>query len=173
MQPIILLHGALGSANQLQPLAEALESNFEVHTFNFSGHGGRPFGNKQFSISLFSEQINEYMQVSGISRAPVFGYSMGGYAAMYLASPPRWPSSSSPRCSSEQATIPAVGANATSIPPSAELPSVSTGTPSISHGNRRISAPGMARTSSGRAVSWRGGWLRRARGLSRSSGSGT
>ena len=86
MQPIILLHGALGSANQLQPLAEALESHFEVHTFNFSGHGGRPFGNKQFSISLFSEQINEYMQVSGISRAPVFGYSMGGYAAMYLAS---------------------------------------------------------------------------------------
>jgi pimeloyl-ACP methyl ester carboxylesterase len=85
MQPIILLHGALGSASQLQPLAEALESYFEVHMFNFSGHGGRPFGDKQFSIPLFGEQIKEYMQVSGISQAGIFGYSMGGYAALYLA----------------------------------------------------------------------------------------
>ena len=86
MQPIILLHGALGSKEQLQPLATALESHFQVHAFNFSGHGGRLFGDKPFSISGFSEQLSEYMDEMGISQAPVFGYSMGGYAAMYLAS---------------------------------------------------------------------------------------
>lgn len=85
MQPIILLHGALGSKDQLQPLTKALENYFQVHTFNFSGHGGRPFGDKHFSISLFSDQIGEYMQEMGISQTTIFGYSMGGYAAMYLA----------------------------------------------------------------------------------------
>lgn len=85
MQHLILLHGALGSKDQLQPLATALEHHFQVHTFNFSGHGGRLFPDKNFSIPLFSEQIDEYMQETGISQAAVFGYSMGGYAAMHLA----------------------------------------------------------------------------------------
>ena len=34
--------------------------------------------------------------------------------ATYAASPPRWPSNSSPRCRSEQPTIPASGTNAAS-----------------------------------------------------------
>ena len=85
MQHILLLHGALGSKDQLQPLATALGNTFQVHTFNFSGHGGRPFSNTAFSIPFFCEQIVEFMQEAGIAQASIFGYSMGGYAAMYLA----------------------------------------------------------------------------------------
>jgi pimeloyl-ACP methyl ester carboxylesterase len=85
MQHIILLHGALGSKDQFQPLAVALENEFRVHTFNFSGHGGRPFPDTAFSIPLFAEQIAQYMQETAIAQAYIFGYSMGGYAAMYLA----------------------------------------------------------------------------------------
>lgn len=50
MQHLILLHGALGSKDQLQPLATALERHFQVHIFNFSGHGGRPFPDKNFVL---------------------------------------------------------------------------------------------------------------------------
>lgn len=85
MQHIILLHGALGSKDQLQPLAIALENTFQVHSFNFSGHGGRPFSDIPISIPFFSEQIAAYMQEANITHANIFGYSMGGYAAMYLA----------------------------------------------------------------------------------------
>src|ERR1044071_7638616 len=85
MQHILLLHGAIGSKEQLAPLANALENKFKVHSFNFSGHGGRPFTGNPFSIPLFSSQIAEYMQANAISQAHIFGYSMGGYAAMYLA----------------------------------------------------------------------------------------
>ena len=85
MQHILLLHGALGSKDQLQPLATALDNTFQVHTFNFSGHGGRPFSNTAFSIPFFCEQIIEFMQEARIAQANIFGYSMGGYAAMYLA----------------------------------------------------------------------------------------
>jgi len=85
MQHIILLHGALGSKDQLEPLAAVLQPAFQVHTFNFSGHGGRPFTDTAFSIPLFAEQIAQYMHETGIAQAYIFGYSMGGYAAMYLA----------------------------------------------------------------------------------------
>jgi pimeloyl-ACP methyl ester carboxylesterase len=85
MQHLILLHGALGSKDQLQPLATTLHNSFHVHSFNFSGHGGRPFPPIAFSIPLFAEQIAEYMKETNISQANIFGYSMGGYAAMYLA----------------------------------------------------------------------------------------
>ncbi len=85
MQHIILLHGALGSKDQLQPLVNTLDNSFLVHSFNFSGHGGRPFPDIAFSIPLFAEQIAEYMKESNIDAANIFGYSMGGYAALYLA----------------------------------------------------------------------------------------
>jgi pimeloyl-ACP methyl ester carboxylesterase len=85
MHHIILLHGALGSKDQLQPLTRALENEFHVHSFNFSGHGGRPFPDIAFSIPLFSDQVAQYMHETGIAQAYIFGYSMGGYAAMHLA----------------------------------------------------------------------------------------
>jgi pimeloyl-ACP methyl ester carboxylesterase len=85
MQHIILLHGALGSKDQLQPLEKVLEDTFQVHSFNFSGHGGRPFSGIPISIPYFSEQIASYMQAANITHANIFGYSMGGYAAMHLA----------------------------------------------------------------------------------------
>jgi pimeloyl-ACP methyl ester carboxylesterase len=85
MQHLILLHGALGSKDQLQPLATTLQNTFHVHTFNFSGHGGRAFPDIAFSIPFFAEQIEEYMRETNIEQANIFGYSMGGYAAMYLA----------------------------------------------------------------------------------------
>ena len=85
MQHIILLHGALGSKDQLLPLAHSLHDRYQVHTFNFSGHGGRPFPVNAFSIPLFSSEIEAYMNELGIEQAPIFGYSMGGYAAMHLA----------------------------------------------------------------------------------------
>lgn len=85
MQHLILLHGALGSKEQLQPLATILQNTFHVRSFNFSGHGGRPFPDIAFSIPLFAEQIAEYMKETNIEQANIFGYSMGGYAAMCLA----------------------------------------------------------------------------------------
>jgi pimeloyl-ACP methyl ester carboxylesterase len=85
MQHILLLHGALGSKAQFDPLVPALKNEFQVHAFNFSGHGGRPFPDTAFSIPLFAKQIAQYMQETGIAQAYIFGYSMGGYAAMHLA----------------------------------------------------------------------------------------
>jgi pimeloyl-ACP methyl ester carboxylesterase len=85
MQHLLLLHGAAGAKEQLAPLANVLNKEFTVHLVNFSGHGGRPMPVSRFSMELFAEDVFNYMQENNIGCADFFGYSMGGYVAMYLA----------------------------------------------------------------------------------------
>lgn len=85
MKNIILLHGAIGAANQLDLLASALkEQNYNVYTFNFSGHGQTPFQNN-FGIEQFASELEGFIKVKNLLKPTVFGYSMGGYVALYLA----------------------------------------------------------------------------------------
>jgi len=85
MQHLILLHGAVGAKQQLEALASILDKKFTVHLVNFPGHGGRPMPAFGFSIALFAEDVLSYMQENNIERADFFGYSMGGYVAMFMA----------------------------------------------------------------------------------------
>ena len=85
MQPLLLLHGAIGSKDQFPSLVQLLSSDYDVHTLNFSGHGGSAFASEPFSIPLFANDVLNYMQEHGIAKASIFGYSMGGYVGMYLA----------------------------------------------------------------------------------------
>lgn len=39
-----------------------------------------------FSIDAFSEEVLRYLHQQGLEKVHVFGYSMGGYVALYLAS---------------------------------------------------------------------------------------
>jgi pimeloyl-ACP methyl ester carboxylesterase len=84
MQPILLLHGAIGAADQLQPLAGKLP-NYKVMSFNFSGHGGKEFPVEALSIKGFAEEVLAFMDEQGLEQVSIFGYSMGGYVGMYLA----------------------------------------------------------------------------------------
>lgn len=85
MQTLFLLHGAIGAAGQLQPLATQLCEYYNVHTLDFSGHGGRKMPEGPFSIARFAEDVLQEMTDKGLEKTSVFGYSMGGYVAMYLA----------------------------------------------------------------------------------------
>lgn len=62
MNPIILLHGALGSGSQLQPLADKLEEKGrKTFLLNFSGHSGRAFSNNGFGIESFADDLPEFL----------------------------------------------------------------------------------------------------------------
>lgn len=82
---MLLLHSALGSADQLAPLAESLQDQFLVHCFTFSGHGGKGAPGQPFSIESLARELEQWLQVKGLRAIPVFGYSMGGYVGLYLA----------------------------------------------------------------------------------------
>ncbi|WP_400190509.1 alpha/beta fold hydrolase [Hymenobacter sp. B81] len=86
MKPdLLLLHGALGAAAQLQSLAQLLAADFTVHSLDFSGHGGRPVVAAEFAMPHFAREINQYLGERQLATVHVFGYSMGGYAALLAA----------------------------------------------------------------------------------------
>lgn len=83
--PILFLHGALGAASQFEPLAAAMSDHYDVHLINFSGHGNVPFSEQGFSIQVFAAEVLSYLESHQLDFVHIFGYSMGGYVAMYLA----------------------------------------------------------------------------------------
>lgn len=79
---ILLLHGALGSKNQFASITPLL--NAEIHAINFTGHGGLPL-TKAFTMQQFAQDVIEYLDENNIEKIDVFGYSLGGYVALYTA----------------------------------------------------------------------------------------
>lgn len=99
MTPLLVLHGAIGAADQLEPLTHHLSPSYEVHALNFFGHGEGleakpqvampgstdPATQPAFSIEAFAEQAALFIKNANITQINIFGYSMGGYVAMYMA----------------------------------------------------------------------------------------
>ena len=82
---VVLLHGALGAARQLDALADALRPHVRVHQLDFEGHATAPPRDRPFRIQHFAEDVIGLIENAGIGRAAFFGYSMGGYVALHLA----------------------------------------------------------------------------------------
>jgi pimeloyl-ACP methyl ester carboxylesterase len=80
--PLLLLHGALGSCEHFDALAERLPQ--PPLSMNFPGHGGLA-ANEPFSIAGFADAVERYLDKKGAEAADIFGYSLGGYVALYLA----------------------------------------------------------------------------------------
>lgn len=84
MKNILILHGAIGSREQFELLKNQLSTQYDVHTLNFSGHGGESF-KSEFNIAQFADDVLSYLDSNNIETIHVFGYSMGGFVALYLA----------------------------------------------------------------------------------------
>lgn len=85
MKDLILLHGAIGSSKQLESIAETLKNDYRITLLNFSGHGGKKIPEEKFSIEMFADDVLYLLDKSRKDNADIFGYSMGGYAALYIA----------------------------------------------------------------------------------------
>ena len=83
---LLLLHGALGSPVTLEPLAGLLDADFKVKMMAFAGHGGRLVQPGTFTLPHFADEVLEFLAECESAPAHVFGYSMGGYAALLAAS---------------------------------------------------------------------------------------
>ena len=84
MKKILFLHGAIGAKSQFDGLIKLLQNDYEIHTLNFSGHGGLELP-VTFSIEVFANDVLSYLDKNNIEQIDIFGYSMGGYVALYLA----------------------------------------------------------------------------------------
>jgi pimeloyl-ACP methyl ester carboxylesterase len=81
----ILLHGAVGCASQMLLLSKLLIGKSKVHTIDFNGHGKKNGDSGGFSIPRFCEDVLNWMEKKRLEKVNIFGYSMGGYVALYLA----------------------------------------------------------------------------------------
>ncbi len=85
MSAALLLHGALGAKEQMKPLQQLLEeSGRTVYAMNLSGHGGEPFSDG-FGIETFAKDAYLFLENHQLASVTIFGYSMGGYVAFWLA----------------------------------------------------------------------------------------
>lgn len=78
---LLLLHGALGSSHQLEPLQQRVGGV----AIDLSGHGGRAIPSEGIRFEQFITDIDAAFSEHGWSSADLFGYSMGGYAALLYA----------------------------------------------------------------------------------------
>lgn len=86
MEKLLLLHGALGSASDMQPIAKALEAHYDCVTFEFPGHGSSMLEEYTFHINGFAEALGCFIEQQNLKDCLVFGYSMGGFVATKLQS---------------------------------------------------------------------------------------
>ncbi|MFY8189375.1 MAG: alpha/beta fold hydrolase [Bacteroidia bacterium] len=85
MEKVLCLHGALGSKAQFAGLIEWLKNDFDCHAINLAGHGGELIPAQGLTFQTFAGNILDYLNAHQIEKINLFGFSMGGYAALYFA----------------------------------------------------------------------------------------
>ena len=84
-EPLLLLHGGLGSINMFAPLRPELAKNRLVIAVDLHGHGRTALGNREFSLVDQGADMAALLKSLGFSRVDVLGYSMGGGLAFQFA----------------------------------------------------------------------------------------
>jgi len=82
---LVLVHGALFTPDQLEPLCARLRANRTCCLPVLSGHAGLPIPAGGFSMADFRKKVLSDLDQCGIQTAHFFGYSLGGYVALDLA----------------------------------------------------------------------------------------
>lgn len=83
-QPMIILHGLMGSSDNWLPQAKMLGEHYHVWVVDQRNHGQSPHSN-EFNYKVLSEDILNFIQEHRIENPVIIGHSMGGKAAMNFA----------------------------------------------------------------------------------------
>ncbi|MBX2968865.1 MAG: alpha/beta fold hydrolase [Cyclobacteriaceae bacterium] len=83
-QPMIILHGLMGSSDNWLPQAKMLGEYYHVWVVDQRNHGQSPHST-EFNYNVLSNDILDFIQEHRIDRPVIIGHSMGGKAAMSFA----------------------------------------------------------------------------------------
>ena len=81
-EPLILLHGGLGSTASFGDVLPSLAKTRQVIVTDLQGHGRTADIDRPMSIEAMADDIAGLMKYLRISRADVMGYSLGGAVAL-------------------------------------------------------------------------------------------
>lgn len=82
--PLLILHGFLGSSDNWGTQAKSLAEHFHVFVPDARNHGRSPHAD-EFDYAVMAEDIREFMRQHGLPATSLIGHSMGGKTAMLLA----------------------------------------------------------------------------------------
>jgi len=84
-EPLLLLHGGLGSIDMFGPALPALAKNRRVIAVDLHGHGRTALGERPISLPDMGDDIAVVLKKIGVAQVDALGYSMGGGVAFRLA----------------------------------------------------------------------------------------
>lgn len=83
-EPLVILHGLLGSSRNWQTAGRDLAAHFHVCALDLRNHG-ESFHARETSYAIMADDVAAWLDANGCARAFVIGHSMGGKVAMRLA----------------------------------------------------------------------------------------
>jgi pimeloyl-ACP methyl ester carboxylesterase len=84
-EPLLLLHGGLGSMDMFGPNRVILGEHRRLITVDLQGHGRTTLGARPIRLTDLADDVAELLEKLGIRQADVLGYSLGGGVALRLA----------------------------------------------------------------------------------------
>lgn len=84
-EPLLLLHGGLGSIDMFRPLLPTLAQKRQVIAVDLQGHGRTPLGDRPIDLVAMGADMATILHQLGVAKADVLGYSLGGGVAFQLA----------------------------------------------------------------------------------------
>lgn len=84
-EPLLLLHGGLGSIDMFGPLLPALANDRQVIAVDLHGHGRTTLGDRKISLIDIGDDLAVLLKRLGYGPVDVLGYSFGGGAGFRLA----------------------------------------------------------------------------------------
>jgi pimeloyl-ACP methyl ester carboxylesterase len=83
-EPLLLLHGGLGTLDMFGPVREMLASQRQVIAVDLHGHGRTTLGTRDFDPVSIGADMAGLLDAVGVKQADVLGYSMGGFVAFHF-----------------------------------------------------------------------------------------
>lgn len=84
-EPLLLLHGGLGSIEMFGPVLPMLARTRQVIGVDLHGHGRTTLGSREISPVDMGDDMAVILQKLGLKTVDVLGYSLGGGVALRLA----------------------------------------------------------------------------------------
>jgi pimeloyl-ACP methyl ester carboxylesterase len=84
-EPLLLLHGGLGSIDMFGPVLPSLAEHREVIGVDLHGHGRTPLGDRSIDPADMGDDMALILDRLGYGQVDVLGYSLGGGVAFRLA----------------------------------------------------------------------------------------
>lgn len=84
-EPLLLLHGGLGSTDMFAPILPKLAEHRAVIAVDMQGHGRTALSERPFSVEAMGDDMAAIVKALGYDQVDVMGYSLGGGVAFRIA----------------------------------------------------------------------------------------